>query len=101
MFKTIAVINWIGPVADILPSDASFASRSLVSKGLITLGTSEEQKVQIMLWLAICGLLCTDRGSRVSTKYLKSLENLSKMSTFDWAELGYCSLLSCPRAVCR
>lgn len=92
-FNTIVFRNFTGPVAYALPLSSSYASRSLVAEGLTMPGTSERQKVRIMLWLAICGLLRIGRGSRVSMKYLMPLEHLFVVSTFDCAELGYCSLL--------
>lgn len=59
-------------------------------------GTSEEQKVRIVLWLVVCSLLRTDKGSHISKQYVKPLENLSRVSTYDSTELGYCSLcLAC------
>lgn len=93
--------NLIGLVADNFPLSASNASRSLVAKGLAMPGPFEEQKVRIMLWLVICGVLRTNRGSYVLTNYLIPLEHLSEVSTIDCAKLCYYSLLSCLRTTCR
>lgn len=100
-FNTTMVRGLIDQVADVLPLGACYAPRSVVAKGLTLQGTTEEQKIRILLWLAVCGVLRTDRRSRVSVQYLKLLEDLSRVSTYEWAELGYCSLLSCLHTACR
>lgn len=100
-FNMTTVRNLIGLLVDTLPPSSYFASRSLVAEGLTMSSTSEQQKVHIVLWLALCGLLRNDRGSRVSTKFLMPLEHLSEASIFDWVELGYCSLLPCLHIDCR
>ena len=72
-------------VADFLPLGASYAPWSAVARGLTLRGTTKEYKVPIMLSWAVSSLLHTNRGPRVSTRYLKPLEDLSRVWTYDLA----------------
>lgn len=45
--------------------------------------TTVEQKVHIRLWLDICGMFRTDKGLRVSMRYLGALEHLSLVHNYD------------------
>lgn len=88
----------IDPFANILPPGLSYASHKDMAMGCSMLGTSDEQRVPILMWLAICGLLRTNNRSRATTRFLRPLVDLSLVHTYDWIELGYCSLLSCLQA---
>lgn len=70
-------------------------------KRLAIRGIFDEHKVRILLWIAICGLLHTQKGSRVSTRFVRPLVDLSLVHSYDWDELGYCILLSYMRTTCR
>lgn len=67
VFYSAEVRSLIGPITDTIPPSLTYTSHKGASRELNMEGIIEEQKVHILLWLVVCGMLQIDKGSRVST----------------------------------
>lgn len=57
VFSKVEVRSLIGPILETLPPAMMYASRYEVSRGFVLVGTTDEQKVYIMLWLVVYGVM--------------------------------------------